>query len=102
MGRARAARDAGCAAEGAQGMMVAEMWMDRIARTVGRSPEEVRALNMYREGDKTHYGQVLDGCQLRPCWDHVRSFHMPPCTPCPSPTHQIPSTARPFCPMAWQ
>ena len=53
-------------------MMITEMWIDRIARTVGKSPEEIRLLNMYRENDKTHYGQVLDHCQLLPCWDHVR------------------------------
>ena len=54
--------------------MITEMLIDRVARTVGKSPEEVRMLNMYRENDKTHYGQVLDHCQLRPCWDHVRFF----------------------------
>ena len=60
--------------------MVTEMWIDRIARTVGKSPEEIRLLNMYRENDKTHYGQVLDCCQLRPCWDHVR-FSPPAASP---------------------
>ena len=52
--------------------MITEMWIDRIARTVGKSPEEIRLLNLYRENDKTYYGQVLDCCQLRACWDHVR------------------------------
>lgn len=61
-------------------MMVTEMWMDRIARTVGKSPEEVRELNMYHENDVTHYGQVLDGCQLRPCWNNVS---LPPCARSP-------------------
>ena len=54
-------------------MMITEMWIDRIARTVGKSPEEIRLLNMYRENDKTHFGQILDGCQLMPCWQHVRT-----------------------------
>jgi len=60
-----------------QGMMITEMWIDRIARTVGKSPEEIRLLNLYRENDKTYYGQVLDCCQLRACWDHVRANPLP-------------------------
>lgn len=54
-----------------QGMMITEMWIDRIARTVGKSSEEVRMLNMYKNNEKTFYGQVLDGCQLQACWDNV-------------------------------
>lgn len=56
---------------GPQGMLVTENWIDQIARTLGVSPEEVREANMYNEKDSTQYGQVLDGCQVRPCWDHV-------------------------------
>ena len=62
--------------------MITEMWIDRIARTVGKSPEEIRLLNLYRENDKTYYGQVLDCCQLRACWDHVR--HPLPSAPVPT------------------
>ena len=51
--------------------MITEMWIDRIARTVCKSPEEVRMLNMYKNNDKTFYGQVLDGCQLQAFWDNV-------------------------------
>ncbi len=47
-----------------QSMMVAEVVMDHIARAVGKPSTEIRDLNMYREGDTTHYGQVLDGCQV--------------------------------------
>ena len=38
--------------------MFAEMWMERIARTVGRPVHQVRAANMQNEGYVTHYGQV--------------------------------------------
>lgn len=55
-----------------QGMMVTEMWVDRIARTLGMTPEAVRAANMYDEADTTHYGQELDACQVKPCWEQVR------------------------------
>ena len=44
--------------------MVAEMWMDAVARTVGKSPDAVRELNMYQEGQLTHFGQLLEGCQV--------------------------------------
>ena len=47
-----------------QAMIVAEMWVDHMARTLGQPPEAVRALNFYREGDTTHFGQVLEGCQV--------------------------------------
>ena len=49
---------------GLQAMIVAEMWVDHMARTLGQPPEAVRARNFYREGDTTHFGQVLEGCQV--------------------------------------
>ena len=52
----------------AQGMMVAEVIMDHLGRTVGKSAAEIRSLNMYKEGETTHFGQALDGCQVtHPC-----------------------------------
>ena len=48
----------------AQGMMVAEVIMDHLARTCGKSAAELRSLNMYKEGETTHFGQALDGCQV--------------------------------------
>jgi xanthine dehydrogenase/oxidase len=56
---------------GPQGMMFTEMWVDRIARTLGMTPEAVRTANMYAERDRTHYGQELEACQVRPCWEQV-------------------------------
>ena len=46
-----------------QGMMVAELLMDHLARTHGKDAAEMRELNMYKEGDTTHFKQILDGCQ---------------------------------------
>jgi len=59
-----------------QGMMFTEMWIDRIARSLGTTPEAVRTANMYAEKDKTHYGQELEACQVKACWQQVgmRSF----------------------------
>ena len=49
-----------------QGMMVAEVVMDHLARAVGKSSAAMRELNLYKEGDTTHFGQTLDGCQVCP------------------------------------
>lgn len=46
--------------------MIAETYMDHVARAVGKPPAAVRELNLYKEGEKTHFGQVLEGCQVRP------------------------------------
>ena len=48
-----------------QAMMIAETYMDHVARAVGKPPAAVRELNMYKEGDRTHFGQLLEGCQVR-------------------------------------
>ena len=47
-------------------MMVAEVVMDHLARAVGKSSAAMRELNLYKEGDTTHFGQTLDGCQVCP------------------------------------
>ena len=56
---------------GPQGMLLMEMWLDRVAKTVGRPLTEVRALNLYQEGDITHFGQALERCHIQRCWDEV-------------------------------
>uniref|UniRef100_A0A8B9VYE6 Xanthine dehydrogenase n=1 Tax=Anas zonorhyncha TaxID=75864 RepID=A0A8B9VYE6_9AVES len=63
---------------GPQGMMVAECWMSDIAQKCGLPPEEVRKLNLYNEGDLTHFNQKLEGFTLQRCWDEClssSSFH---------------------------
>ncbi len=49
-----------------QGMMIAEMYIDHLARALGKPVAELQALNFYREGQATHFGQPLVGCQVRP------------------------------------
>ena len=39
---------------------------DRQCSLLGQPPEAVRAINLYREGDSTHFGQALQGCQVGP------------------------------------
>ncbi|GAB0187485.1 xanthine dehydrogenase/oxidase [Grus japonensis] len=58
---------------GPQGMMIAECWMSDLARKCGLPPEEVRKLNLYNEGDLTHFNQKLEGFTLRRCWDECMS-----------------------------
>lgn len=53
--------------------MFAEMWMERVAKTVGVPDWQVRRMHLYNEGDLTHFGQLLDNCQIRSCWERVVS-----------------------------
>uniref|UniRef100_A0A673BLN5 xanthine dehydrogenase n=1 Tax=Sphaeramia orbicularis TaxID=375764 RepID=A0A673BLN5_9TELE len=54
---------------GPQGMIVAESWVTDVAQRLGRPAEEIRRLNLYKEGDRTPYNQVLDQFTLDRCWD---------------------------------
>lgn len=62
---------------GGAGMLVTEMWIERIARELGMTPRAVRRVNMYDEGDRTHYGQLLEGCQVKACFEQVRAGAAP-------------------------
>ena len=58
---------------GPQGMIVIEDILDRIARTLGISPDLVRERNFYREGDITHYGQpVKDAARIARIWEQLK------------------------------
>lgn len=56
---------------GPQGSLLFEMCVERAAKSLGKSAEEIRAKNLYQEGDKTHFGQVLDACRIQRCWNEV-------------------------------
>lgn len=63
---------------GPQGLMIAETYIDHIARTLKLAPEEVRWRNMYVQGDVTHYGQPLEDFDIRTLWQHTMersAFH---------------------------
>lgn len=47
--------------------MAAEFWMDHVAGVLKRPTEELRELNMFREGEETHFTQILDKCQVCTC-----------------------------------
>jgi xanthine dehydrogenase large subunit len=57
---------------GPQGMVVIEEILDRVARATGLPPHVVRERNLYRDGDRTHYGQVIeDATRLRTMWSKL-------------------------------
>ncbi|HUQ92197.1 MAG TPA: xanthine dehydrogenase molybdopterin binding subunit [Bryobacteraceae bacterium] len=59
---------------GPQGMLVIEEIMDRVARTLGLPPETVRERNLYQEGDRTHYGQLVkDAARIALIWNQVKA-----------------------------
>ncbi|KAK5847441.1 hypothetical protein PBY51_016565 [Eleginops maclovinus] len=58
---------------GPQGMMVTESWITDVAQSLGKPAEEVRRLNLYMEGQKTPYNQILGQFTLDRCWDECMS-----------------------------
>ena len=59
---------------GPQGVVVMEDALDRIARKLGRDPNEVRALNFYGNGknDETPYGQKIEENHLPRLWAEIK------------------------------
>ncbi|KAJ8955150.1 hypothetical protein NQ318_009043 [Aromia moschata] len=53
---------------GPQGMYLAECMVQHIADYLGKDPVEVSYVNLYKEGDKTHYNQRLINCTIDKCW----------------------------------
>lgn len=54
---------------GPQGMFVTEGFIDAVASFLGTCPSQIRKMNLYNEGEKTHFGQILEKCNIRRCWD---------------------------------
>lgn len=60
---------------GPQGMLVIEEIIDRIARRLGKAPEEIRERNLYRgsgETNTTHYGQEIEDNRLQRVWRELK------------------------------
>ncbi|XP_071454952.1 xanthine dehydrogenase isoform X2 [Hetaerina americana] len=53
---------------GPQGMFFAENMISDISALLNVDPAQVRESNLYEEGDRTHYNQVLEHCTLKRCW----------------------------------
>ena len=58
---------------GPQGLLFSELWLERMARTISKPVHDLRALNLQDEGYETHYGQTMEACRIRTCWDQVLS-----------------------------
>ncbi|KXS20831.1 Xanthine oxidase [Gonapodya prolifera JEL478] len=54
-----------------QGNMVCERMIVQVAEYLGKDPQEIRELNMYKEGDYTHNRTPMRNWHLRECWDQV-------------------------------
>ncbi|XP_021921362.1 xanthine dehydrogenase isoform X2 [Zootermopsis nevadensis] len=54
---------------GPQGMFFAENMIRHIASYLEKDPLEISSMNLYKEGDTTHYNQPLEHCTVRRCWD---------------------------------
>ncbi|WAR00696.1 XDH-like protein [Mya arenaria] len=54
---------------GPQGMMVAEQALAHVAARLGIPTVTIRELNLYQDGDRTHFGQELSPCFIQKCFD---------------------------------
>ncbi|KAF2885328.1 hypothetical protein ILUMI_20860 [Ignelater luminosus] len=52
-----------------QGMLAAEFMIRKIAEYLKKDLIDICRLNLYREGDVTHYNQTLLYCPIERCWD---------------------------------
>ncbi|MGH0121086.1 UNVERIFIED_CONTAM: hypothetical protein FKN15_070755, partial [Acipenser sinensis] len=54
---------------GPQGMMIAECWLSDVALKCDLPAEQVRKINMYKQGDVTPYTQKLEQFTTDKCWE---------------------------------
>ena len=55
-----------------QAMLAQEDAVEAAAYAIGMLPEDVRGKNLYRIGDTTPYGEVLDYCIMDQVWERIR------------------------------
>ena len=56
---------------GPQGMFVMESAIDHAAKSLKVSPDVIQRKNMIDNGDEFPYGQIVQECQAKNCWDEV-------------------------------
>jgi xanthine dehydrogenase/oxidase len=56
---------------GPQAMFVMEDIIVKVAQVCGLDPTEVRHLNLYHDGDHTHFRQALVDCHIQKCWEEL-------------------------------
>ncbi|XP_053408870.1 xanthine dehydrogenase/oxidase-like isoform X2 [Mercenaria mercenaria] len=57
---------------GAQAILIMEDILFNISCTLGVSQEQVRAVNLYKEGDTTPHGLKLENCTVRQLWEQCK------------------------------
>ena len=50
------------------GMMIAENWINDVAIVLEKEPNDVRYANLFKDGQKTHYNQTIEGNSLERCF----------------------------------
>ncbi|XP_066529339.1 xanthine dehydrogenase/oxidase isoform X2 [Hoplias malabaricus] len=63
---------------GPQGMMVTESWISDVALRCGLPAEQVREINLYKQGDYTPFNQCLEQFTIDRCWEecmNISDFH---------------------------
>lgn len=58
---------------GPQGMMLTELVMSHLAKAAGLPVNQLREMNLYKEGSRTHYGQALEGFNVPKLWEQIKS-----------------------------
>ena len=56
---------------GPQGMFVMEAAIDHAAKSLGIDATVIQRKNMLDDGNEFPYGQVVDGCEAKNCWDEL-------------------------------
>jgi xanthine dehydrogenase large subunit len=54
---------------GPQGMFVIESALAKSAEELGIPTSQIQKINLLKEGDEFHYGQITKGCEASNCWD---------------------------------
>lgn len=63
---------------GPQGMFVIEAAIAKAAEELGIPASDIQRVNLLREGDVFHYGQVAEGCEAEHCWtDAADRYDLP-------------------------
>lgn len=53
---------------GPQGMFAGEHIIRDVAKVVNKTDVEICEMNLYQDGDRTHYNQELVNCNVKRCW----------------------------------
>jgi xanthine dehydrogenase/oxidase len=52
-------------------MLVAETWINHVAEFLKLPAEHIREINMYKEGQMTHFNQPLEDFRLPKLWSKI-------------------------------